>query len=133
MLNRVHLIGNVGNIPELKTAGSSKVVNLSLATSETYTDAQGQKQTQTEWHSVNLWGALAETVAKYVKKGDRLYIGGSIKYRQWEKDGVKHYATDIKADIMKMLSTSKKEESAQQVEPHHEWLPEPDVDSDLPF
>lgn len=131
MLNRVHLIGNVGNNPEIKTVGSSRVVNLSLATSETYTDKQGVKQTETEWHNCQLWGALADTVHKYVKKGDRLYIGGSIKYRQWEKDGVKHYATEIKADTMKMLSSGAKKDENPQT--HQEWLPEPDVSDDLPF
>ena len=124
MLNQVHLIGNVGADPEVKQVNESKVVKLSLATSETFKDKSGNKQTETQWHNIHAWGALAEIIEKYVKKGDKIYIGGSVKYRQWEKDGVKHYATEIKADTMKMLGGA-----APESKPASAFVDE----SDLPF
>lgn len=128
MLNEVRLIGNVGNDPEIRQVNETKVAKISLATSESYKDKQGVKQTTTEWHSVNLWGSLAEICEKYVKKGDRVFIGGSIHYRTWEKDGQKHYSTEIKADSLKMLggvnNESKPEPKADAVK---------DIESDLPF
>lgn len=112
MLNQVHLIGNVGAEPEVKQVNESKVVRLSLATSETFKDKSGNKQTETQWHNVQAWGALADIIEKYVKKGDKIYIGGSVKYRQWEKDGAKHYATEIKGtEIIMLGGKSEKKQS----------------------
>ena len=103
MLNQINLIGNTGSDPEVKQVGSTKVAAFSLATSESYKDKSGEKVTQTEWHNIVVWGALAEVVEKYVKKGDRLFIGGSVTYRSWEKDGQKFYRTEIKCKELKML------------------------------
>lgn len=96
-LNKVMLIGNVGKDPEVTTFdGGNKVAKFTLATSERYTDKSGQKQEKTEWHNIVAWGNQAEVIEKYVTKGKQLYIEGQITSRQWEQDGVKRYATDIK-------------------------------------
>lgn len=74
------------------------VTNISLATSERWTDKQGQKQETTEWHRIVFFGKLAETVNQYTAKGKQLYVEGRIKTESWEKDGVKKYATKIYGD-----------------------------------
>jgi single-strand DNA-binding protein len=104
-LNQVNLIGRVGGDPEVRhLPNGDAVANLSLATSESWKDKQtGEKKEATEWHRITFYGKLAEIVKQYVTKGSLLYIGGSLKTRQWEKDGQKHYTTEIKADEMKML------------------------------
>ena len=129
MLNEVRLIGNVGSDPEIRQVNETKVARISLATSESYKDKNGQKQTVTEWHTVNLWGALADICEKYVKKGDRIFVGGSIHYRTWEKDGQKHYSTEIKADSLKMLGGVSNESKP---EPKADAVKEDGMDS-LPF
>ena len=131
MLNEIRLIGNVGKDPEFKQVGDSKVASFSLATSETYKDKSGVKQTQTEWHNIQAWGKLAEIIAQYVKKGDRLFIGGSVHYRTWEKDGQKYYATEVKADTMKMLS-GKSDEKGGSSKPDYSVNDQLEFD-DLPF
>jgi single-strand DNA-binding protein len=102
-LNKVMLIGNLGNDPEVRsTAGGNRVANFSLATSRTWNDQQGTRQDKTEWHKCVAWnskggGQLADIVEKYAKKGDRIYVEGRIEYRQWTdpKDGQTRYATEI--------------------------------------
>ena len=96
-LNRVTLLGNLGSDAELKQAGSSSVLKLRLATTERYVDKDGEKQERCEWHNVNIWGKRAEALAKHLKKGDRILVEGSLRYGSYEKDGVKHYTTDINA------------------------------------
>ena len=105
-LNKVLLIGNVGNEPEIRTtAGGKKVAKLSLATSRTYNDRSGQKQEKTEWHRLTAWDRTAEIIEQYVHKGDRLYIEGSLEYSQTEdQDGKPKYWTDIVVREMMMLS-----------------------------
>lgn len=91
------LIGNVGKDPEVTVLDSgSKVAKFTLATSERYTDKSGQKQEKTEWHNIVAWGPQADVIEKYVTKGKQLYVEGQIQSRQWEQDGVKRYATDIR-------------------------------------
>lgn len=103
-LNKVMLIGNVGKDPEVTTFdGGNKVAKFTLATSERYTDKSGQKQEKTEWHNIVAWGNQAEVIEKYVTKGKQLYIEGQITSRQWEQDGVKRYATDIKLNSFVFL------------------------------
>jgi len=104
-INKVTLIGNVGQDPESKfTPSGAQVVTLSLATTRSWKDKQtGQKQEETEWHRITMWGKLAEITAEYVKKGSQLYIEGRLKTTQWEKDGIKRYSTGIIADNMQML------------------------------
>jgi single-strand DNA-binding protein len=104
-LNKVMLIGNVGNEPEIKTTGGgTKIAKVSLATNRTYNDRSGQQQEKTEWHRLTFWDKMADLVEQYVKKGDRLYIEGRIEYSQTEDDkGNQRFWTDIVVREMVML------------------------------
>lgn len=87
-LNKVQLIGRTGKDPEVRHLDSGvTVASFSLATSENYTNKQGEKVEQTEWHNIVAWGKLAEIIEKWVTKGQLLYIEGKLKTRKWEKDG----------------------------------------------
>lgn len=110
-INKTTLLGNVGNEPEVRTTASgTKVARLSLATSRTFTDRNGQKQEKTEWHRLTAWGRTAEIVEQYVRRGDRLYVEGSIEYSQTEDDdGKLRYWTDIVIREMVMLSGKQEE------------------------
>jgi single-strand DNA-binding protein len=107
-LNKVMLIGNVGNEPEIKTTGGGlKLAKVSLATNRTFNDRSGQQQEKTEWHRLTFWDKLADLVEQYVKKGDRLYIEGRIEYSQTEDDkGNQRFWTDIVVREMVMLGGS---------------------------
>lgn len=104
-LNKVQIIGRLGQDPELRYTGSgTAVTNLSIATDESYTQ-DGETVEQTEWHSVTCWAGLAETVNEYLKKGRRVYVEGSLKTREWEdNDGNQRYSTEIHADRVDFLS-----------------------------
>ena len=110
-LNKVMLIGNVGNDPEIRTTSNGgKVAQLNLATTRTWNGAGGDKQEKTEWHRCVLWNVkgagLADVVERYVKKGDRLYVEGRVEYRQWQdKDGQTNYTTEVNVREMMMLSS----------------------------
>lgn len=106
MVNKVILVGRVGDDPEIKTtANGVKTARLRLATSERYTDTQsGERRELTEWHTITLWRGLADVADKYVRKGSQLYIEGRLRTREWlDKSQVKHYTTEILADNMQML------------------------------
>lgn len=104
-INKVILVGNLGSDPELRYTGSGTAVcNLSIATSESYKDRDGNQVETTEWHRVVAWARLAEICGEYLKKGRQVYIEGSLQTRQYEdKDGVTKYSTEIKAREMQML------------------------------
>ena len=104
-LNRVQIIGNLGADPELRTTTSgARVANLSVATSRRWNDRQGQQQEKTEWHKVIFWEKLAELCENYLKRGDRVYVEGSIEYRQYEdKEGQTRYVTEIRGREIIML------------------------------
>lgn len=103
-VNKVILVGNLGNDPEVKyTQGGMAITTLSLATTSVRKDRDGNQQEKTEWHRVKLFGKLGEIAGEYLKKGRQVYIEGRIEYGSYEKDGVKHYTTDIIADEMQML------------------------------
>jgi single-strand DNA-binding protein len=110
-LNKVTLIGNLGNDPEVRsTTGGNRVATFSLATSRSWNDASGSKQEKTEWHRCVVWNTktsqLADIVEKYVKKGDKLYVEGRIEYRQWQdKDGQTRYSTEINVRELIMLGS----------------------------
>jgi single-strand DNA-binding protein len=110
-LNKVTLIGNLGNDPEVRsTTGGNRVATFSLATSRTWNDQSGQRQEKTEWHRCVVWNTkgsqLADIVEKYVHKGDKLYIEGRIEYRQWQdKEGQTRYSTEINVRELIMLSS----------------------------
>ena len=109
-LNKVTLIGNLGNDPEVRaTSGGNRVATFSLATSRTWNSASGERQEKTEWHRCVVWNTkgsqLADIVEKYVKKGDKLYVEGRIEYRQWQdKEGQTRYSTEINVRELIMLS-----------------------------
>lgn len=96
-LNKVTIIGNVGQDPDIRAMQSGDLVaNLSIATSESWKDKQGQKQEKTEWHRVVVFGNLAEIVQQYVSKGSKLYIEGKLQTRKWQaQDGSDRYTTEI--------------------------------------
>ncbi|MEH6800795.1 MAG: single-stranded DNA-binding protein [Halopseudomonas sabulinigri] len=100
-VNKVILIGNVGGDPEVRyMPNGNAVANVTLATSDSWKDKQtGQQQERTEWHRVVFFGRLAEVVGEYARKGSKLYIEGRLQTREWEKDGVKRYTTEIVVDI----------------------------------
>jgi single-strand DNA-binding protein len=103
-LNKVMLIGRVGNDPEIKNIANDNIVaRASIATNETYTDKSGQKITKTEWHRLVFWRGLAGVVEKYVKKGDMIFVEGRLRTTSYEKEGVTHYSTEIQVDNMTML------------------------------
>ena len=103
-VNKVILVGNLGNDPDVKyTQGGMAITTLSLATTSVRKDRDGNQQEKTEWHRVKLFGKLGEIAGEYLKKGRSVYIEGRIEYGSYEKDGVKQYTTDIIADEMQML------------------------------
>lgn len=114
MINKVILVGNVGIDPEVRSLETGvKVARVRLATTERMFNRQTNETTEhTEWHTITLWRGLAEVVDKYVRKGSQIYIEGRLRSREWERDGVKHYATEIVADDMKLLG--RRPEGAQQ-------------------
>jgi single-strand DNA-binding protein len=104
-LNKVQLIGRLGKNPEVRyTANGAAVANFSLATNETWTGKDGQKNEKTEWHNIVAWGKLGEICGEYLTKGKQVYIEGRLQTRSWEdRDGNKRYTTEIRADNMIML------------------------------
>ena len=105
MINKVILVGNLGRDPEMRyTPNGMAVANFSIATTERWKDkASGEKQEKTEWHRIVAWGRLGEVCGEYLSKGRQVYIEGKLQTRQWEKDGVTRYTTEIVANEMKML------------------------------
>lgn len=105
MINKVILLGNVGQDPEVRTLESGvKVVRLRLATTERIFNRQTNETTDhTEWHTITLWRGLADVADKFVRKGSQIYIEGRIRSREWEKDGQRHTGIEIVADEMKLL------------------------------
>ncbi len=104
-INKVMLLGRLGNDPEVKhTPTGQAVCNFSMATSEKWTDKQGQKQEKTEWHRVVVWGKLAEICGQYLGKGRETFIEGKIVTRAWEdKEGNKRYTTEIVANNVQFI------------------------------
>lgn len=126
-INKVILIGNLGNDPEIRyTPAGEAVANFNIATSEAWTDKQGQKQDRTEWHKVVAFGRQAEIAGEYLKKGSKIYIEGSLHTRKWtDKNQVERYTTEIKAKEFLMLDGRQKEEA-------NIYNPSPYAD-DVPF
>ena len=103
-INKVILIGNLGNDPDVRsTQGGSMIATLSIATTSSRKDRDGNWQDKTEWHRVKIFGKTAETAQRFLTKGSQVYIEGHIEYGSYDKDGVKHYTTDIICDDMQML------------------------------
>src|ERR1017187_1843985 len=105
-VNKVILIGNLGADPELKYTPSSRpLCNLRIATTDVFKDKSGQRQERTEWHRVTVWGDQAENCNKYLSKGRSVYVEGRLQTRSYDKEGQKHYATDIVADRVVFLGS----------------------------
>jgi len=104
-VNKVILVGNLGQDPEVRYMPNGEAVaNITMATSEEWTDQQGQKQERTEWHRVVMFRRLAEIVGEYLRKGSKVYIEGRLQTREWtDQQGQKRYTTEIVADEMQML------------------------------
>ena len=104
-LNKIMLIGNVGNDPDVRTTSSgTPIANMSLATTRKWKDGSGEPKEKTEWHRLTVWGKLVDVVERYVKKGDRLYVEGRIEYS--ESDGQKKYWTNVNVFEMVMLGST---------------------------
>lgn len=144
-INKVILVGHVGNAPEVRqTTDGSTFATLSLATNETWKDKQtGEKQERTEWHRVIFFRQLADIVGKYVKKGSRLYIEGSLRTRKWQdQQGIERYSTEIVAGDMQMLDSRHEENASNNTSNYPVQNPLPasnplpvaqDFDDDVPF
>ena len=106
-VNKVILVGRLGKDPEVRNLeNGATVANFTMATSETYKDkTTGDRKEITEWHNIVLWRGLADVAARYLHKGDMVYIEGKLRTRSWEKEGVTRYTTEIVGDNMTMLST----------------------------
>lgn len=114
-VNKVTLIGVLGRDPEVRyMPNGNPVANINLATDESYNDkTTGQKVEQTEWHRITVYGKLAEICQQYLKKGSRAYFEGKLRTREWEKDGVKRYTTEIIANDMMLLDRAGNQTGAQ--------------------
>jgi single stranded DNA-binding protein (ssb) len=106
-LNKVTLIGRLGQDPEIRyTQSGSAVANATIATNDFWTDKQGEKQERTEWHSLMLWGKLADLAQSYLKKGSHIFVEGRLLTRDWEdQQGQKHYKTEVVVTTMQFLDS----------------------------
>ena len=116
-LNKVMLIGRLGQDPEIRyTQSGSAVANATIATNDYWTDKQGEKQERTEWHSLVLWDRLADLAQSYLKKGSQVYVEGRLQTRNWEdQQGQKHYKTEVVVTTMQFLDTKSSEDGAPPV------------------
>ena len=107
--NKVQLIGNLGNNPEIRTLdGGKKMARFSVATNETYRTAKGEKVTETQWHNLIAWGKVAEIAEQFLSKGSEVAIEGKLINRNYtDKDGVKRYVTEIQVNEVLLLGDKK--------------------------
>ena len=138
-VNKVILVGNVGNDPEVRyMPNGNAVANISVATSDTWKDRNtGDQQDRTEWHRVVFFNRLAEIVEQYVKKGSKLYLEGRLQTRSWEQDGIKRYSTEIVANEMQMLgeraTPSSNSDNFSAAKTSGSDFKSDDFDDDIPF
>jgi single-strand DNA-binding protein len=113
-LNKAMIIGNLGRDPEMRyTPGGQAVTQLSVAVSRRYKDANGEGKEETEWFRVVAWAKLAEWTAEYLRKGRKVYVEGRLQTRSWDdKDGQKHYMTELIASTVTALDSRPREEGA---------------------
>jgi len=134
-VNKVILVGNVGNDPDVRyTANGQAVANLSIATSEVWKDkTTGEKQERTEWHRVVFFGKAAEIVRDYTKKGSKLFIEGALRTRKWEdKSGVERYTTEVVSSDLQMLDGRSSDQSMSEA-PQMQNSANDMMDDDIPF
>ena len=145
-INKVIIVGNLGNDPEIKyMPNGNAVTRVSIATSETWKDKQtGQSNERTEWHRVVFFNRLGEIAGEYLKKGSKVYIEGQLRTNQWEKDGQKHYTTEVIGREMQMLDSRGDGQQSNSRQPHsnqgnnnssqsYDSGPPADFDDDIPF
>lgn len=145
-VNKVILVGRLGKDPETRyMPNGDAVTNITLATSETWKDKNGEKQEKTEWHRITFYRKLAEIAGQYLKKGSMAYVEGRLETRKWtDKEGVEKYTTEIIANEMQMLSSksssdnSAQQQESQQSQPARQAQPSTgggfdDMDDDIPF
>lgn len=139
-INKCILVGRVGGDVNVRTVGDQKVASFNLATSERFKGKDGNMVEQTEWHSITIWGRLAEVAEKYVTKGTQLYLEGKIKTEKYtDNEGHDKYVTRIIANTMQLLGGKPEGQPAQQTptqqKPKTTPMPYPvdTDDSDLPF
>ena len=130
MVNQVTLIGYAGAAPDHREVNGIPVARFSLATSENWKNDAGEWQSKTQWHNVVVWRKLADVIAAKIQKGTRVYVLGKVEYREYEKDGVKRYITDIVASEVKILekqegSAAPKFPSEPPLEKHYNGMGEP--------
>jgi len=132
-INKVILIGRLGKDPEMRfTQSKQAVANFSIATSESWKDKGGQKQEKTEWHNIILWARLAELANEYLHKGSQVYIEGRLQTRSWDdKDGIKHYTTEIIGQNMQFLDEKKNSGDGNGAKDNRNW--ESKQPDNLPF
>jgi len=109
-INKVILIGNLGGDPEMRAMpNGNHVTNLSLATSQSWRDKEsGEQRERTEWHRIVFFNKLAEIANQYLKKGSKVYVEGELRTQEWERDGQKHFKTEVVASEMQMLDSKQK-------------------------
>jgi single-strand DNA-binding protein len=131
-VNKVILVGNLGKDPEIRhLEGGASVAKFPLATTESYKDKSGNRTEQTEWHNVVVWRGLADVAEKYLKKGMSVYLEGKLRTRSWDdKEGHKHYITEIVGDTFTILS-KKENTSSSGNDDHGTSIPK--TGDDLPF
>ena len=131
MYQRMELLGRIGKIEIRYTTAGDPIANISVATSETYKDKEGNKQEDTEWHNVVIFKKLAEVAGKYCYKGQLVFLAGKLRTRKWtDKDDNDRYTTEMIVSELKMLS---KKEDAEGSESAHENAPADDFDDDIPL
>lgn len=113
-LNKVQLIGNLGGDPDVRVFDNGdKLVNVSLATTDTWKDKNGERQESTEWHSLRFTRGLADVAENYLRKGSKVYVEGSIKTRSWEDQGERKYRTEIQVRDLLMLDSRTSENTSR--------------------
>jgi single-strand DNA-binding protein len=142
-INKVILVGRLGGDPELKSVGQgTQVARMNIATSENWTDKNGQRQEKTEWHRVVVWGKLAEICGKHLHKGRQIYVEGRLQTQQWtDQQGNKRYTTEIVASTVQFLgsagetTTRTSNGASESAENFQDFGPEPSFDSseEIPF
>lgn len=141
MVNKVILVGNLGKDPEIKQFENNAVARFSLATNETYTDRNGVRQTNTEWHNLAVWGKLAEIAQKYLHKGSKIYAEGRIATRKYtDANNVERSITEIVVENFKMLDSKESDNQGTYTPPVNSETtnnpatpPSKSDDDDLPF
>lgn len=123
-VNKVFILGRVGKDVEVKEVSGVKCAAFTIATSERYRDKNGEVKENTEWHNIVAWRTTADICERFVHKGDQVYVEGKIKYRTWESNGEKRYATDIVADKVELLGKREANNETQ-----HGAAPAPRVQS----